>query len=312
MASTRLPWAKYRCDHKSLYKLANTMIDPLPLAVLLIDVGNTRLKAGWVIPASNQRETRSIALSHADSAQLADWIANQPIQPVAAVGVNVAGDSLAHALDAMLLQQHAIRIHWNHSQSVSAGVRNGYALPAQLGPDRWMGMIGLSAQQDDSNTPMMLANFGTATTIDTLVRCHDVTAVETTVPIDASWQFAGGLILPGVELMRTSLNTGTARLPAAQGHAVAFPDNTQLAISSGIAAAQAGAVLRQWLAIRNKFHTPPRVFSAGGAWAALETEVQTMLADMQATLGLAPQPVQYLPSPVLDGLAQLACTNQPY
>ncbi|MBP6019490.1 MAG: type III pantothenate kinase [Burkholderiaceae bacterium] len=274
----------------------------LPPAVLLIDVGNTRLKVGWVLPANGQRETSAIALNHTDIERLADWISNQPVQPVAAIGVNVAGDSLPQSLDALLLQHHAINIHWVHSQPVGASVRNDYALPAQLGSDRWMAMVGLTGQQDDSNTPMMLANFGTATTIDTLVRCSGD---------GPRWRFVGGLILPGAELMRTSLNTGTARLPAAQGDAVAFPDSTQLAISSGIAAAQAGAVLRQWLAVRDKFQTPPRVFSAGGAWATLETEVQSLLATMQIALGLPASPIQWLASPVLDGLAQLACTDQP-
>ncbi len=273
-----------------------------PPAVLLIDVGNTRLKAGWVMPSNGQRETSSIALDHTSIHQLTAWLASQPVQAVAAIGVNVAGDGLAQSLDALLLQQHAIRMHWASSQPMSAGVHNAYALPDQLGPDRWMAMIGLTRQQDDSHTPMMLANFGTATTIDTLVRCRDD---------DLGWRFVGGLILPGVDLMRTSLNTGTARLPAARGQAVAFPDSTQLAISSGIAAAQAGAVLRQWLAVREKFQTPPRVFSAGGAWAALDTEVQSLLAGMQTDLGLPVLPIQWLASPVLDGLAQLACSDQP-
>lgn len=294
----------------------------LPPAVLLIDVGNSRLKAGWVIPANGQREASSIALDHADIQQLSVWLTRQPVQPVGALGVNVAGDGLTHALSALLQQEHAIRMQWTSSQPVSAGVRNDYALPSQLGPDRWMAMIGLTTQQDDSNTPMMLVNFGTATTIDTLVRCsrngddshsshdhHDVAGGGD--GHDPGWRFVGGLILPGADLMRTSLNTGTARLPAAQGDAVAFPNSTQLAISSGIAAAQAGAVLRQWLAVRQQFQTPPRVFSAGGAWAALETETQSLLASAQTAMGLPAQPIQWLASPVLDGLALLACSDQP-
>ncbi|NYT64603.1 type III pantothenate kinase [Alcaligenaceae bacterium] len=306
MASAQLLSVKFLCGHNPHYKRATAMTQTqvLPPAVLLIDVGNTRLKAGWVLPATGRRETSSIALAHSNIEKLADWIRQQPVRLAAAIGVNVAGDSVALSLDTLLLHQHAIHIHWNHSQPTNANVHNGYTQPAQLGPDRWMAMIGLATQQDGSNTPMMLANFGTATTIDTLVRCNNSNHTN------PQWRFVGGLILPGADLMRMSLNTGTARLPAAQGATAAFPNSTQLAISSGVAAAQAGALLRQWLAVQETHQIAPRVFSAGGAWTALENEVQALLSTMQTKLNLPTKPIQWLASPVLDGLAQLACNDQ--
>src|SRR3546814_3496544 len=56
------------------------------------------------------------------------------------------------------------------AQPLAAGVRNAYQ-HEQLGADRWVSMLclaqhGLSQYSD--NSPLMLASFGTATTIDTL------------------------------------------------------------------------------------------------------------------------------------------------
>ncbi len=70
---------------------------------------------------------------------------------------------------------------------------------------------------------------GTATTIDFL---------------DANGVFRGGLILPGLALMRHSLASGTAGLPLAQGTHHPLPLDTDDAIVSGALEATAGAIER--------------------------------------------------------------------
>ncbi|OYV49213.1 MAG: pantothenate kinase, partial [Burkholderiales bacterium 21-58-4] len=133
---------------------------------------------------------------------------------------------------------------------------------------------------------------GTATTIDTL---------------GPRLRFEGGLILPGPELMRTTLAQATANLPQAQGATAAYPTDTHGAIATGIAAAQAGAVLRQWLTGLEHYGSPPRVYSAGGGWPIVRQETIALLAAAQTRLGLPITPIEWLPAPVLDGLARLAC-----
>src|SRR3546814_8457691 len=86
--------------------------------------------------------------------------------------------------------------------------------------------------------------------------------------------FYGGLILPGPALMRSALATGTANLPEANAPSAAYPTHTHPAISSGIAAAQAGALLRQWREGIERFGQAPQVYSTGGAWPMVEQEVQ--------------------------------------
>lgn len=288
--------------------------------VALIDIGNTRMKIGWADLAGASRNDLSLALEHQDANQLVDWFHQQGIRPDMAVGVNVAGGHKARAVESLFLDTFELPIHWLGSQPHAAGVLNRYTDPAQLGVDRWMAMIGLSQHPPDATAPLLLASFGTATTLDTLCPAgmagHDADRPGT-LPVPAGnsdvtahnaihWVYEGGLIFPGPGLMRSSLANNTAQLPEANGTTTAFPTDTHRAIISGIAAAQAGAVMRQWLAGFGRYGVAPRVYGTGGGWPAVQDEVQSLLATMHQQHGLPQQPAQYLPSPILDGLTRMA------
>lgn len=304
-----LPSVKYQYAHKQGHNLATmNQVNPdtptnhadVPAATLLLDMGNTRLKLGWLINTRSQRETFYLTLAYADIADLPRLLAQHPIRPVAALGVNVAGEHKAQQLTTLLQQHYGVAVSWVSSQANAGGVSNTYLDPAQLGADRWLAMIGLSRQPNPEAQPMMLASFGTATTIDTLNTAPPNGART------ATWQFVGGLILPGLALMRASLAKGTANLPNSEGTSVAFPLSTTQAINTGIAAAQAGAVYRQWQMALINFGMPVRLFCTGGAWPELASEVQAVLASAHSAHGLPAYPIQWLEAPVLDGLAQLA------
>lgn len=291
--------------------------------IVLIDAGNTRAKFGSVMP-DGQREPVSLALSHTDLGPLADWLQKLPRAPTAALGVNVAGTAAAAAITARLAA-HGCPIRWITSQNEAAGIRNTYDTASQLGADRWVSLIGLAwharsqtrldTHNKDRGTPpvaagnqppLILANFGTATTIDTLAADTEAESSAIAKPHPAHWLFLGGVILPGATLMRSSLVEGTANLPEASGIATAHPTNTNQAIVTGIAAAQAGAVVRQWLAGLEHSSQAPHVYSSGGAWPIVKDETQRLLAATQQRMGLRETPIEWLPSPVLDGLAVLA------
>ncbi|RTZ45651.1 type III pantothenate kinase [Candidimonas sp. SYP-B2681] len=265
--------------------------------MLLIDAGNTRIKLGWLDPISGRRETDVFIMAHNDLSQLPTWLDQLCHVPIAAIGVNVAGTTVAQRINDFFKSHYAFEIRWIVSQGEAAGIRNGYDAPSQLGADRWLSMIGLAQHTNDA---AILASFGTATTIDTL-------GPKAAIPGEPGIrQFYGGLIFPGPELMRASLAAGTANLPKADGTTAAFPTHTHQAISSGIAAAQAGALLRQWREGLSMFGGPPQVFSTGGGWGAVEIEAQRLLNRAQTDLGLPAQAIQCLTTPVLDGLAHLA------
>lgn len=258
---------------------------------ILIDAGNTRVKLGWA-HADGSRETQVAAIAHdAIEKDLPAWLAAQPGCHDTAIGVNVAGSELGRRIE-RVLKDAGFAVTWMNSVAESLGLSNGYARPSQLGTDRWVAMVGLWAHPRHRSAAarrpaQILASFGTATTIDT---------------ISPQGRFEGGVILPGLRLMLTSLAAGTANLPLAGGAAVPFPSDTQQAIASGALAAQAGAVLRQMLIARERFaDTALRLAVTGGAWPEVEPELRRLLVQA----GLETQP-WIMDNPVLDGLAMLA------
>jgi len=275
--------------------------------MLLIDIGNSRIKLGWLDRETGAREVQPLAVAHAQQQEVHDWLRTLPRAPVAAMGVNVAGDTLAQRLQTAL----GLRVDWLRSSACAGGVRNGYANPGQLGVDRWLAMIGLAARtrqastaqrahgksqrQANADTPLMLASFGTATTIDTLSPQEP----------DGMRRFIGGVILPGASLMRSSLARHTANLPLAQGAAVVFPASTDQAIISGVCAAQAGALVRQWRHAFTHFARVPALYVSGGDWQQVRDAVQDAMTQAYGDLGMQAEPIRTIHAPVLDGLAAL-------
>jgi type III pantothenate kinase len=183
--------------------------------VLCLDSGNTRLKWG---------------VRHGDSwlAQGASSLAEFGVPSFAIdriVACNVAGALAQKTLDA-LAARLGLRIEWVRAQATQCGVDNGYDHPEQLGADRWAALIGARAMHRGD---CLVVTSGTATTIDLL---------------KADGRFLGGLILPGLSLMRESLAIGTADLPGAAGNYVDQPHNTMDAIASGCLNATLGAIER--------------------------------------------------------------------
>lgn len=264
---------------------------------LLIDAGNTRVKFGRLQRGRGRRDAGTLALGHDELERLPEWLNKLPARPDQALGVSVAGADLAARIEQQLLQHCNTGMRWLHSSSSAAGVINLYDQPEQLGNDRWVALLGLSTHTDSA---ALLASFGTATTIDTLGPPFATESAAT------ARRFEGGLILPGPELMRRSLASGTAGLPYAEGSSAAFPRNTHAAISSGIAAAQAGAVIRQWRCALDTLGVVPQLYCSGGGWPLVAEDVTAALARAQQDLELPDRPPQWLEAPVLDGLARMA------
>lgn len=98
--------------------------------------------------------------------------------------------------------------------------------PDRIGTDRLCAAAAAFAQLTKA---CVVADFGSAVTID----CVNDQGV-----------FMGGAILPGLELLAQSLNTGTAQLPKVKiAHPQwVFGDNTEQAIQAGIFASVKGAM----------------------------------------------------------------------
>ena len=251
--------------------------------IVLLDVGNSRIKLGWHHPTMG-REAAVHAMALSPLTQLPDalrkWLSTLPVQPREARGVNVAGHVVAQMIE-QALAEAGCPIQWVLPTPEHLGVRNTYDKPTQLGADRWAALLGLAGHFQETRAPLVLATFGTATTIDTL---------------SPDKVFKGGLILPGPALMRQSLAQGTANLPLASGATTEYPTHTLQAIATGVVAAQAGAVWRQCDIAQKCFGIAPTLCVSGGGWPEVEAEVRRMHAGLK---------IEFIANPVLDGLARM-------
>ncbi|HWU99364.1 MAG TPA: type III pantothenate kinase [Oxalicibacterium sp.] len=207
--------------------------------LLLVDAGNTRIK--WALVDRSVAHPVPGVWHAAGSVARAD--AEQLVQIWRALRIgrvllsNVAGDGLRDELERIVLRalgSKPVAIEWFASVAEFGGVRNLYRTPSQLGCDRLAAAIGARALFPQR--ALVVATCGTATTIDA---------------VSANGDFIGGMILPGLGLMASSLAKNTAQLPevasqmALQASSLQpFADNTDAAIVSGCLAAQAGAIER--------------------------------------------------------------------
>jgi type III pantothenate kinase len=229
--------------------------------LLLIDAGNTRVK--WALlnagaygaagfdPALLGKWDDSGAVGRDALGQLADtWRGRQVSRVLLS---NVAGEGMRGQLDQLLLRAFGARpiaTEWFRPAPELAGVRNGYRNPLQLGADRFASAIGAHALYPGE--ALIVATCGTATTVDA---------------ITPDGLFLGGMILPGLGLMASSLAKNTAQLPQVGSRieiVTPFADNTTDAIISGCVAAQTGAI-GQALAAHAASHGKVRCILSGGA-----------------------------------------------
>lgn len=249
------------------------------MAILLIDVGNTRIK--WALaplpetgqPAGNWLESGSAALSELSG--LSERWRKLAVSRI--LLSNVAGEHAQKRLQTMLetVFRAGLQPEWFASPAQLAGLRNGYRNPAQLGCDRFAAALGaqrLFPQQD-----LLVATCGTATTIDA---------------VSADGVFSGGMILPGLGLMATSLARSTAQLPLITDHVqvnALFADNTDDAIISGCINAQVGAIERAFaLQSQQTPGTIVRCIVAGGSAALIAPylSIQHETVDNLVLIGL--------------------------
>jgi type III pantothenate kinase len=209
---------------------------------LLIDSGNTRLK--WAIVQDvrliaghallNQQITRH---------QLVEaWKMLAPPERLAIACVS--STPLLELVQAVAVELWpTVEIFDVKSEAHAFGVHNAYQQPEKLGVDRWLALV---AVRNHYELPACIVDCGTAITVDL---------------IDADGNHQGGLISPGLTLMRKSLAAGTAGLQFHETSYVPEPANfTEAAIYSGTLAAAAGLIEH----VLSKQHNPSQLILTGG------------------------------------------------
>jgi type III pantothenate kinase len=232
--------------------------------ILLLDIGNTRTKwglhDGCAIVEAGAFYTREAATAGLHLSGFGTVVA-----------CNVANREAETIIERALAPAH---VRWLRPAAACCGVTNGYRDPERLGADRFAALIAAHARQA---SPCVVVAAGTAITVD-LLASHA--------------QHLGGIIIPGLGLMRETLNAGTAGIHANPGALADIPDNTDDAVTTGSLRAASGAIgaLRERLRLSEA--APAPVLITGGDAATL------------APL-LAP-PVEVAEHLVLEGLAVFA------
>ncbi len=210
---------------------------------LLIDLGNSRLK--WRLAGTaGLGEPHSV--SHAEILAAAplfeDWRALET--PESIVCASVAAVEVKQSLFGILHNlwpQTACR--QVRAEAEAYGVRNAYAEPETLGVDRWLGLIAARRHYPGS---CCIADCGTAVTFDAL---------------DAEGGHLGGLICPGLRVMRQALAANTAALNIApRANDALLAADTAAALHNGALYAAAGFIET---AYRRLAH-PGRLILTGG------------------------------------------------
>ncbi len=205
---------------------------------LLIDAGNSRLK--WAVV----EDGLWCAQGSSDYVDLSAL----KVQLTAGTDCFIASVASAeneHRLVA-LLEDAGIGLSWLKAKADFAEVKNTYLDPLRLGVDRWMSLI---AARQRTRGPVLVVSVGTAMTVDAL---------------SAAGVFLGGVIVPGVSLMRRALQQGTARVADVTGHWQAFPRSTADAVESGIVAALCGAIQQQHARLAETTGALPHCLVTGG------------------------------------------------
>ena len=240
--------------------------------ILAIDAGNSRVKWGWHDGQGWSSIANVSLIEFAASSDHINPFSATHENPARILISNVAGVG-AQQLIVNWTSIFEATPEWVHGARELCGVRSSYERPELLGPDRWAALI--AARAFEPERACLVVNAGTCTTVDRLT---------------AQGEFTGGLILPGIDLMRFVLHEHTGRLPVQEGHFVKMPRNTVDAIETGCRHAQAGAVERMHRAMGAEGAC---LVSGGGGPALIER------LDL---------PCRYVENLVLEGLALIGRT----
>lgn len=242
--------------------------------ILLVDLGNTRVK--WALLADGALGPATAA-AHGPSGvgeTLRSAWAELPRPADVLVG-SVAGAERDQSLRVLCQGLWGCEPRFVAPAARAAGVTSGYEVPEQLGVDRWLALLAVSA---DGRGAACVLDCGTAATIDL---------------IDGAGRHQGGLILPGLSLMRECLLART-RIPpvAAPAARPALGRGTGAAMANGALLAVLGAV-RETLAR-----------AATGGPGAIRLVVTG--GDAAAVVASWDAPAELRPDLVLEGLAVVA------
>ncbi len=214
---------------------------------LLIDAGNTNLK--WAISHNGEMSVaQRVVYPDKDLVKVLSqrWLLATP--PKRVLLASVTTEFRVRALKDWVQNSWNLPLEIISAQVQACGVVNGYVQADQLGADRWAALI---AARHLLSGAVCVVDCGTATTLDV---------------INAEGRHLGGLIIPGLGLMRSSLLENTARIrdDTCDAADVLLARDTQSAVSGGSLQATAGLVERLQREVGELIGVPMTAIICGG------------------------------------------------
>ena len=259
--------------------------------ILLIDIGNTRVKWGMLEQGTLNVSEDTFPVMEI-SIGLGESFARIK-NPTRVFISNVAGKETGTETEEWITKTWQVTPDFVVSRSEYLGIQNAYAKPGQLGVDRWLAMIGAFQYFPDmDNSPkkescddissLCIIDCGSAVTIDVLT---------------GDGKHQGGLIVPGLHMMRDGLmekiqinaNAGTEKT---ENTISLLARDTQSAISGGTLYTLVAAIDRITTDLRAEMEGSLICIITGG--------------DAKDLLPLLSGEYIFRPNLVLEGLAVIA------
>lgn len=250
--------------------------------ILVIDVGNTRLKWAW-LTSTGLSDQQAVVHRDAKPGIWTTALFESGLKPQRVLVSNVAGPVMAKTLTRLTRKVFRVEVEFVTAAHDFQGLTNGYLDPKLLGADRWLALIGAWTK---ARSALCVVDAGTAVKVDS---------------VDSQGQHLGGLIAPGIHMMREALMSNTSDIAAAveastPSLAGVLANNTIGAVSRGAVFALAGMADRAAEVIEQSTGTRPKLFITGGDAG--------MITGIMRTQG------EIVPDLVLQGLAVIAAQSR--
>ena len=215
---------------------------------VLLDAGNSRIKWGCL----RQGITEDTGSAAHGEYPLDDLVAACGERPARLVASNVGGEEFAASLTACTLKAWKLSPEFITAARQGFGVTNAYRDAEKLGADRWAALIAAHHLYPGG---ACIVDGGTAITIDTLT---------------AAGKHLGGLILPGLTLMRKALCDQTAALPMSlpeqrSSELTPIAQDTLQAVTQGTLYAAVAAIERVRADLASRFEIQSWLITGGDA-----------------------------------------------
>ncbi len=228
--------------------------------ILLLDIGNTRIKWGCLIAGEFQpggAQTRGAG----DVASMVAAVQARHCHPLHVVVSSVADDAYREQLCRVVSEIWDCQVEMAATQAAAFGVVNGYDEPLSLGVDRWLALIAARQLCDGA---LCLVDCGTALTVDLLT---------------AEGVHLGGMIVPGVSLLRDTLVKNTEGLHVTNGGRAAgemhfMARNTADAMSAGACYSSVALIDRVFVDAQQSLGEGVSLLLTGGDVSMLRPHLQ--------------------------------------